>query len=195
MTEDGFIAISIGHAGLAKIQLICDEIFGSENFVMSLPRITKSYTDATTKITRQHDYVLIYCKNWKNCYYLLYDPSDRISSLEFIKDIYSNEQGLKDLQKFDKTLFFTSPKPLSLIKKIISLYPEKEINVLDFYAGSGSTTCACIELNQLDWNINSFTSQIDTGNIINTLQTRVSHFIEHANLSGSNQKLKIIKGK
>lgn len=47
-------------------------------------------------------------------------------------------------------LFFSNPKPVSLIKKLLKVtLPEKKIGiVLDFYAGSGTTGQAVLELNR-----------------------------------------------
>lgn len=53
----------------------------------------------------------------------------------------SNEGGIA---------FPQGKKPISLIKRIISMHPNKEANVLDFFAGSASTGHAVIELNEED---------------------------------------------
>lgn len=45
---------------------------------------------------------------------------------------------------------FNHPKPLELIKKIISLTDNKDCVVLDFFAGSGTTGQAVLELNKED---------------------------------------------
>ena len=45
---------------------------------------------------------------------------------------------------------FSSPKPIKLIKEILSAYGNPSARVLDFYAGSGSTAHAVHELNHRD---------------------------------------------
>lgn len=147
LDEEGFIAISIGNAGQAQLKLLLDRVFGWENFVMHMPRRTKINNGATTKITRDHDYLYIYAKNWKKAYYLLYEPFlKQISSLEFMKDIYTNDRGYDDLKKH--TNFpFDDPKPVELIKKMIEISPNKEISVLDPFAGSGTSFEAGIMFN------------------------------------------------
>lgn len=56
---------------------------------------------------------------------------------------------LKDI--FGKAKVFTHPKPVKLIKDIIRISCDKEDGlVLDFFAGSGTTAQAVLELNQED---------------------------------------------
>lgn len=45
---------------------------------------------------------------------------------------------------------FNYPKPIELIKWIINLHPNKDAIVLDFFAGSGTTGHAVLELNKED---------------------------------------------
>lgn len=46
--------------------------------------------------------------------------------------------------------YFSFPKNVSFIKHLISLHPNISANVLDFFAGSGTTGHACLELNEED---------------------------------------------
>lgn len=45
---------------------------------------------------------------------------------------------------------FVTQKPISLIKRIMKLYPNKDAVVLDFFAGSGTTAEAVIQQNNVD---------------------------------------------
>lgn len=45
---------------------------------------------------------------------------------------------------------FTYPKPVTLIKRILELYSLKDSIILDFFAGSGTTAQAVLELNKED---------------------------------------------
>lgn len=61
--------------------------------------------------------------------------------------------GSKELQGiFGGDKVFTSPKPTSLISNILSLVsiPDRPITVLDFFAGSGTTLHATMQLNAED---------------------------------------------
>ncbi len=56
----------------------------------------------------------------------------------------------KDLQKIFEVSPFDNPKPEKLIKNILSTF-WKDIFVIDFFAGSGTTGHAVMELNKEDW--------------------------------------------
>jgi adenine-specific DNA-methyltransferase len=57
---------------------------------------------------------------------------------------------LNNLTKEGGVKFENGKKPLSLIKRIISMYPYKDISILDFFAGSGTTGHAVVDLNKED---------------------------------------------
>ncbi|WP_027327463.1 site-specific DNA-methyltransferase [Helicobacter pametensis] len=64
LKEDGVIFISIDDNEQANLKILCDEIFGEENFVGDFIRKTKSTTnDAKIGINYQHEFLLCYAKN------------------------------------------------------------------------------------------------------------------------------------
>lgn len=67
----------------------------------------------------------------------------------------SSSGKLDLLELFDEAPF-AFPKPVSLIKTLIAMHPRKDIKVLDFFAGSGTTGHAVMELNKEDGGIRSF---------------------------------------
>jgi len=67
------------------------------------------------------------------------------------------EKGTIELGKLGLSEFFDFPKPIFLIKKLIMLATDKEDDiVLDFFAGSGTTAHAVLELNQEDGGTRQF---------------------------------------
>lgn len=67
----------------------------------------------------------------------------------------TSENASKYLSKLLGAKYFSYPKPVSLIKYLISLYSQngdfsKNITVLDFFAGSGTTAEAVMQLNAED---------------------------------------------
>ena len=58
--------------------------------------------------------------------------------------------GKTDLFKFFGKEVFQNPKPAKLIKYLIKIIPDKDVTVLDFMAGTGTTAHAVLELNRED---------------------------------------------
>lgn len=75
-------------------------------------------------------------------------PADIISKLEC--DVDTNEEGKKELKALVPDNKMDYPKPLSLIKYLISFSKNKNLIVLDFFAGSGTTGHAVAQLNKED---------------------------------------------
>jgi adenine-specific DNA-methyltransferase len=64
LKDDGVIFISIDDHEQHRLRMICDEIFGEDNFVADIIRKTKSTTnDNVTGINIQHENCLVYAKN------------------------------------------------------------------------------------------------------------------------------------
>ena len=64
LKDDGVIFISIDDNEQANLKLLCDEIFGEENFVSNIIwNSVGSVLKATTFIRKDHEYILAYAKN------------------------------------------------------------------------------------------------------------------------------------
>lgn len=74
----------------------------------------------------------------------LEEAKDSVSS---ILDFYSR-QGTNDLNKLGLRDLFDTPKPVDLIKYLINIYPGDSLVVCDYFAGSGTTAQAVIEINK-----------------------------------------------
>ena len=67
MSKKGIIFISIDDNEQAALKLLCDGVFGSNNFVANLTRVTKkSGKDHADGIAKNNDYVLVYTKDKSN---------------------------------------------------------------------------------------------------------------------------------
>lgn len=273
LKKEGIIFISIDDNEQAQLKVLCDEIFGEDNFVACMPRRTKSSGKTTNKISANHDYVLVYEKvknqslivgmqhndegfkyedeyveergkyklnqtldydslsysssldypieidgvtlypggdydkyierkngNYKRAdwawrwskdlfefglkngfivvkkgknglpriytktylnakiqkdelegYKIVVEERTKpLSSIEFVESKYSNDNAKKDLVKIFENSKFDYPKPVELLKTIISIYNKRDAIILDFFAGSGTTGQAVIELNEED---------------------------------------------
>jgi adenine-specific DNA-methyltransferase len=67
------------------------------------------------------------------------------------KDVAHNQEAAQELRKlFDGELFFQTPKPIRLIERIIRLGSDYSDIILDFFAGSGATGDAVLQMNAED---------------------------------------------
>ena len=62
----------------------------------------------------------------------------------------NNDDGKKELAKIFGKSPFSYPKPVSEVKHFLKMIPNKNSIILDFFAGSGTTGHAVLELNQED---------------------------------------------
>ncbi len=244
LKEDGVIFISIDDNECANLKILCDEIFGENNFVGDFIRKTKSTTnDAKIGLNYQHEFLLCYAKNKEfvnlfggeknlenyknpdndpNGAWISADPSAKSGNMKtgyfgvtnpytnkvdyppvgmfwrfsqntiqkhidegricFKKEHKDNERGfiykryLKDLKTTKKTFdslifsdncymnqaatkellnlgmgeYFSYPKSVDFMAKIVEHATEKGDIILDFFAGSGTTAHAVMELNAED---------------------------------------------
>ncbi|RPF68103.1 site-specific DNA-methyltransferase [Helicobacter pylori] len=99
---------------------------------------TKTYTKA--KISDSKPYKIEYFNRTKN-----------ISSIEFLDNKYSNDMSNKKLQSiFNVKNIFDYSKPVELISFLIDQTTNEGDIILDFFAGSGTTVHAVMELNAED---------------------------------------------
>lgn len=101
----------------------------------------------------------IYTKSYLNCRkkngsceieYI--DATKSFTTLSFLDNKYSNDNAKKELDKmFDNaSTLFKNPKPTSLIYSLMTMANKPSAIVLDFFAGSGTTGQAVLELNKSD---------------------------------------------
>ncbi len=241
LKDDGVIFISIDDNEVAQLRLLCDEVFGEENFVSDIIWQKKFSPQNDAKwFSDNHDYILCYAKYkevwrpnllprtdemnsryknpdndprgaWtssdisvkrlteKDIYSIknpqgedIYPPKGRswgISKEKFnellldnriyfpqsgngiprykkflseVKDgitpltiwtyqeVGHNQDASKELKALFNDGVFETPKPTKLLKRILQIATNKNDLILDFFAGSGTTADAVMQLNAED---------------------------------------------
>ena len=264
LKDDGVIFISIDDNEQAQLKLLCDEVFGEENFVAEFTLASNSAKNNSKFVSITHEYLVCYAKNkqqtlndWKvsknnlnefkkiaenlfkkgltndevhnellslvkypkyyefdhytyidekglyqasdltapnstNRYDIIHPTTGNVcksgtrgwaySKTEIEKLIqegyilfgddektmprlknylFENEKSLpRSVLFFDsqsstkwikqEKLNFDFPKAIDYIKYIVSMYPEKNLTILDFFSGSGTTAHAVMQLNAED---------------------------------------------
>lgn len=245
LKEDGVIFISIDDNEQAQLKLLCDEIFGEENFVAQLIWQKKRGGGGSDSeyFQKEHEYILCYKKdtwdiynligfydenNFKNIingkkasirklekdgdnalrqdrptlYYAIKDPlgndfypmapngkegrwrkkpeslgaeyiywqkskgrlipyevtyfdevKDKTKALKtrtIVVECGTTTEATNEIQNFFGDKIFDTPKPTTLIKLLTRLSSSQDDIILDFFAGSGTTAQAVMELNAED---------------------------------------------
>lgn len=137
---------------------------------LNLPALRTRKWSSPQKIIKLHNEGKLYYKNnrpYEKHY--LKDSYDHVSS---ILDFYSR-QGTNDLTKLGLRNLFDTPKPVELIKYLIriSTHNKNNASILDFFAGSGTTGQAVMEINIKDDKHHTFhLGQLDEKVAKNTAQ-------------------------
>lgn len=105
LTEDGVIFISIDDSEQTNLKILCDEVFGEENFVSSLIWAAGRKNDSK-HISVSHEYILCYFRN------IAYISENEIVWREKkngLEDIYAEYENLKnkycdDIKKIEEEL-------------------------------------------------------------------------------------------
>ncbi len=100
------------------------------------------------------------------------NPNGRPRQKKFLKDLLSTETGFSSIlnkaevgfttngtQEFSQLFegrYFPFPKPVKLIKKLLIQSSNEQDTILDFFAGSGTTAQAVLELNKEDFGNRKF---------------------------------------
>ena len=109
LNEEGILLISINDCEMSNIKLLCDSIFGENNFVENFIWVKNSGGSLSKTTLTRHEYILCYAKNkeesYKSPFYMMLKPGykDVISLLDKCKrkglSIKDAEKKLRDFYK------------------------------------------------------------------------------------------------
>lgn len=167
LSNNGVMFIHIDENELLSLTMLCGKIFGAKNIFTMVWKKTNERFDKNRKekllesgIRRTHEYVLLCFKDRDNTTLNLikqpvWNDKEYVEiekPLETVIDDLGTTSSAKDeleLLLGDRTIFST-PKPVKLIKEFIRAATDKDSIVLDFFAGSGTTGHATMDLNKED---------------------------------------------
>ena len=122
LRDDGVIFISIDDNEQANLKLLCDEIFGEENFVGQIIwQKKKGGGQDSQDFAKEHEYILCYSKyEWK-----INDKKEQLSENKFNKIINGKKAIISKLEKWGIGALMEDAPSL--------YYPIKDPNGDDFY--------------------------------------------------------------
>lgn len=110
--------------------------------------VIKRKSDGTARIYTKTYLNAKIAKDKNGEYYIEYNRRTKpLSSIGLVDKLYSNDNAKKNLAAFGLNDEFDYSKPVELIKRLIKNHYNKNAIVLDFFAGSGTTAQAVLELN------------------------------------------------
>ncbi|EGV00460.1 Type III restriction-modification system:methylase [Mycoplasmopsis columbina SF7] len=141
------------------ITLIKDKRIYSEGKMLREKRFLSETRDGITPISIIYDNKLNngIDNNWDTCFFDIFSKK-YLNTLLIDKEKHGNSQnGTEVLFKILNNRSFNFPKSLTLLSYLINIFANKNARVLDFFAGSGTTGHAVLELNKRDGGNRSFT--------------------------------------
>ena len=167
LSKNGVMFIHIDENELISLTMLCAKIFGIKNVLTMVWKKTNERFDKNRKekplesgVRRTHEYVLLCFKDRENT---VLNPIKQSvwngkgyveieKPIETVIDDLGTTSSAKDELAYilgDRTIFST-PKPVKLIKEFIRAGSNKNSIILDFFAGSGTTGHAVMDLNKED---------------------------------------------
>lgn len=167
LSDRGVMFINIDENEFCNLYLLCGKIFGATNVMSMVWKKTNLRFDKNRKekpleagIRRTHEFIVVCFKDRANTILNpvkqpVWDGSkyiDRMQPLEtVIDDMGTNSSAKDELEAiFGERNVFQTPKPVKMIKEIIRAASNKNSVVMDFFAGSGTSGQAVMELNVED---------------------------------------------
>jgi len=166
LSQTGVCFIHIDENELLDLVTLCKDIFGADNANILIWKKVDENFDAnrvekhTDKIRLAHEYVLIcYKDKAMTRFNKVMQPilcngkiKDREQFLESVIDGFGTTSSAKDelCELFGRGDVFATPKPMRLIKEFVRAAGNRNAVVLDFFAGSGTTGHAVMDLNKED---------------------------------------------
>lgn len=138
--EDGSIWISIDDSELPNLKLLCDNIFGRENFLAVVVWQHRIKWDGYKgKFDLNHTYLLAYRKSSL----FEFENKAKPSTVWLESEVGGHAEALAESKElFGEENMFSTPKPESLMKHLLQLTTKEEDLVLDAFSGSGTMGAA-----------------------------------------------------
>ncbi len=165
LSENGFLLMNIDKGEFKSLLKLCKDIFGSKLVsYIKWKKMNKNFDqnrivlNQNKKQTR-YEYIICCKKSKAAKFNKIRQPYiwkgrviEKERNLPFILDNFGTTSSAKDeiAVIFGERTYFSTPKPLKLMKELIRATTDKDSIVMDYFAGSGTVGDACFELNNED---------------------------------------------
>ena len=155
LASNGTLYFHVDYREVHYSKILLDTIFGRESFLNEVIWAYDYGARSKSKWPAKHDNILVYVKNPGN-YIFNYEEIERIPYMApGLVGPEKAERGKTPTDTWWHTIVptngkektgYPTQKPLGILKRIVEASSPHNGVVLDFFAGSGTTGAACIEL-------------------------------------------------
>lgn len=155
LAANGSFYFHIDYREVHYCKVLLDQIFGRESFLNEVIWAYDYGARSRRKWPTKHDNILVYVKDPEN-YVFNYDDIERIPYMApGLVGPDKAERGKTPTDTWWHTIVptngkektgYPTQKPLGILRRIIEASSPKNGVVMDFFAGSGTTGIACLEL-------------------------------------------------
>lgn len=162
LSNDGFLLINIDEGEVDNLTKLCKDLFYKVKvckWEKLHPYFDKNRNVDPNKKVVKYEFIIICFKSKESKLNNLKQPylegdilKEKDSKVPNIFRCFGTNSSAKDEIKeiFGDRTYFQTPKPLKLLKELVRATTNKDSIVLDFFAGSGTTGHAVIDLNKED---------------------------------------------
>jgi DNA modification methylase len=164
LSDKGFLVINIDEGEVDNLTNLCIDIFGEPLVKVYKWKKLHAFFDANRNVNPNkkvvlYEYIIICRKTEKAQLNQIMQPyiengelKEKVSEVPDVFDCFGTTSSAKDeiCELFGKRDYFSTPKPLKLMKELIRATTSKDSIVMDYFAGSGTVGHACVDLNKED---------------------------------------------
>lgn len=165
LSNKGFLVINIDEGESINLLNICKDVFGEELVSLHKWKKKHEFFDANRVVLNpkkkqtDYEYIIICRKSSNSILKKLMQPyiedgvlKERESEVPETFDCFGTTSSAKDeiWELFGRRDYFSTPKPLKLMKELARMTTDKDSIVVDFFAGSGTVGHAVVDLNKED---------------------------------------------
>lgn len=155
LTDDGALVFHIDYREAHYCKVMLDELFGRDAFLNEIIWAYDYGARSKRRWSAKHDTLFIYVKDPKN-YVFNFEAMDRIPYMA--PGLVTPEKAKRGKTPTDvwwhtivptngaERTGYPTQKPLGILRRLIAVHSEPGDHVLDFFAGSGTTGEAALEL-------------------------------------------------
>lgn len=171
LSKKGFLVLNIDEGEVGNLEKLCAEFFGRELVKVYRWKKKHEFFDVNrvvlnpNKVQTDFEYIIICRKTEEAKFNKIMQPyieggvlKEKEADVPDTFDCFGTTSSAKDEIKdlFGERTYFSTPKPLKLMKELVRATTSKESIVMDYFAGSGTTGHAVGELNKEDGGTRTF---------------------------------------